>query len=468
MKTYQDLIALGSNEKGRADFIISAIAEHKDSDAYNVACDAVQYQKQKNITINKCYKLVYDATGAATLDQWSANYKCASNFFNRFLIQQVAYLLGNGVFFEKEDTKKNLGATFDKDLYMGAKSALVQSCSFGFYNHGKIYFFELTEFVPLYDEENGALRAGIRFWQYDDDKPLRATLYEEDGYTDYIKRKDDTSLSWLSERGKRTYIEKVSKSEIDGTEIYDGRNYPRFPIVPLWGNSNHQSELVGLRENIDAYDLIKSGFANNLDDASEIYWTLENCGGMSEKDLAEFTDKIKRLRAADVDGGEGSKATAHTLEVPYQSRETLLKRLEVDMYNDYMALDVKQIAAGAVTATQINAAYEPMNNKADEFEFCVTDFIQGILEVAGIDDTPTYKRERIANHTEITEMVLSAADVLDEETILRKLPWLTDDEIEEIIRRKTAEEAARVTMRTNTDQEEEEGAEEENDGSFDE
>ena len=44
---------------------------------------------------------------------------------------------------------------------------------------------------PLYDEENGALRAGIRYWQVDETKPLRLTLYEEDGFTEYIKRKDD-------------------------------------------------------------------------------------------------------------------------------------------------------------------------------------------------------------------------------------------------------------------------------------
>ena len=44
----------------------------------------------------------------------------------------------------------------------------------------------LFEFAALQDEETSAIRAGVRFWQLADNKPLRATLYEEDGYTEYV------------------------------------------------------------------------------------------------------------------------------------------------------------------------------------------------------------------------------------------------------------------------------------------
>ena len=79
-----------------------------------------------------------------------------------------------------------------------------------------------------------------------------------------------------------------------------------------------------------------------------------------------------------VGGGDGAKAEAHTIEVPYQSRETYLTRLENDMYNDAMALNVNQVSAGNVTATAINAAYEPLNNKTDQFEYCIDECIQGL------------------------------------------------------------------------------------------
>ena len=101
-----------------------------------------------------------------------------SGFFNRFTTQQVQFLLGNGVTWEDETTKDYLGEDFDKQLQVAAKASLGAGVSFGFYNYDHLEVFTALEYVPLYDEENGALMAGIRFWQVDAQKPLRATLYE--------------------------------------------------------------------------------------------------------------------------------------------------------------------------------------------------------------------------------------------------------------------------------------------------
>ena len=427
-------------------FVLSAIKEHQSSEQYKIAKDAEQYASGKNATIMNYQKLLYTLSGKAVPDNYTANHKCASGFFKRFVTQETAYLLGNGITFENEETKDKLGKNVDSVLYKGAKSALIQSVSFGFYNKDHIEMYGLIEFVPLFDEENGSLMAGIRYWQIDDTKPLRATLFEIDGYTEYRKRKGE-EISVLKE--KRAYIidSKGDRKDIeDGTLEYVGRNYPTFPIIPLWANPEKQSELIGKREQIDCYDLIKSGFANDLDDASMIYWTITNAGGMDDIDLAKFIERMKVVKAASVDGDEGVKAEAHTIDVPYQSREAYLSRLEKDLYKDCMALDTEQIAAGQVTATQIEAAYEPLNQKTDEFELCLHDFINGILAVAGIDDTATFKRSQIVNRKEETEMLLLAAEYIDDETMLRKLPFLTEDEIEGILQRKGAEEIDRYAQ----------------------
>ena len=386
-------------------------------------------------------------------DKFTANHKCKSGFFRRFITQETAYEVGNGVTFEKAETKERLGKNIDTALYRGVKAALTQMVSFGFYNLDHVEFYTYLEFVPLFDEEKGSLRAGIRFWRIDKNKPLNATLFEMDGYTDY--RMNDDTPEVVNE--KRTYKEIVKSTPIDGETVEPGGNYPGFPIVPLWGNMEHQSELEGHREQIDCYDLIKSGFANDLDDASMIYWTLTNTGGMGDMDLAKFVERMKTLRAAVINGDDGVKVESHTVDVPYQGREAYLSRLEKDLYKDFMALDVEQIASGAVTATQIQAAYEPLNEKADELEMCLCEFFDGILKIAGIDDTPTFKRSQISNQGEITQMVLSAGSYLDDETILKHLPFLSPDEIADILKRKDAEEMDRFKLGGT----EEEGADEE-------
>ncbi len=357
--------------------------------------------------------------------------------------QETAFQVGNGISFQQKSTKRRLGKDFDTVLYKAVRATLVQGTVFGFFNLDHIEVFKLTEFVPLLDEENGALMAGVRFWQISADKPLRFTLFEVDGYTDYTRGSDGVAKVL---RGKRPYKEIVRFSVVDGVEIYDGGNYPSFPIVPLYANLDRQSALVGMREQIDCYDLIKSGFANDLDDASMIYWTLTNTGGMDDVDLAKFIERMKVVRAAVVDGDDGARAEAHTINVPYESRKEYLTILRKDMYRDLMMLDVDSIAAGAVTATQIRAAYEPLNEKCKELGMCIKSFIAGVLDLIGVEDTFEFDLSMISNQTEQTNMVLAAAEYLDEETVLRKLPFLTADEIEGILKRKDAEEMERFKV----------------------
>lgn len=435
MLTYQDLQAVGENDQDRMGFVRRVINEHHGSELYRTARMADEYYRHRNRTINQYQKLLYTISGKAVPDNWSANYKIASNFFKRFVTQQVQFLLGNGVTWNGQAGKR-LGDTFDTRLQEAAKKALSGAVSFGFYNLDHVEVFDVLEFAPLYDEENGALSAGVRFWQVDNTKPLRATLYEIDGYTDYIWRH---SVGEILHK-KRAYKINVTYSESDGLEIYDGENYPTFPIVPFWGNQERQSEIIGLREQIDAYDLIKSGFANDLDDVSQIYWVIQNAGGMDDIDLAQFVQRIRTTRAASLQ--DGQTVQAQTLDIPTEGREVLLDRLRKDMYRDYMALDTEQLSGGAVTATQILAQYEPLNSKADEFEYCVTEFIQGILAVAGVEDEPTYTRSTIVNKAEEITNLVSAGEYLPGDYVTERILTLLGDadKVQDILKQMSEEE----------------------------
>ena len=433
MVTYQDF--LKAEKKG--EFILDAVTRHRVSAAFRTACDAEEYDAHRNVTITRLRKVLRTVTGSVIPDNISANYRLSSNFFHRFVVQQVQYLLGNGIVLRDSASRKKLGTDFDARLSEAAYKSLLGGVSFGFWNLDHLSVFSLTEFVPLYDEETGALMAGIRFWQLDGNKPLRMTLFESDGYTEYICKKDIPEIY----REKRKYKLSYKSSRAFGKELTGGENYSALPIVPLKGNIHGQSELVGLRENIDCYDLIKSGFANDLDDASQIYWILTNTGGMDDVGLAEFIQRLKTVKAAVVDGDSGVTAEAHTLEVPYESRTAYLERLRRDLYEDYQALDVSLISSASVTATQIEAAYEPLNEKADMFEYCILDFLGKLFEIAGIEgEEPSFVRSQMSDRAAVTQMIISAAQFLDEETIIRKLPFLTPEEAAAIIEKKRKEE----------------------------
>lgn len=441
MKTYQDLLEIGENERDRMEFVLDAINEHKGSELYKTAYDAELYYKHQNPTIMRFQKFVYNQFGQKVPDIWSPNNKIASNWYNYFTTQAVSYLLGNGVTFKNEANKKKLGKDFDKKVQDVATHAKNGGVAFGFWNLDHLECFDLTEFVPIYDEDDGGLKAGIRFWQIDDQKPLRATLYELDGYTDYIKRKDE-DVTVLHD--KRAYTQIVRKNDIEGETILDGAPPAGFPIVPLW-NINRQSDLVGNRGTIDAYDLMVSGLINNVSDGEFIYWILKNCGGMNEVDDARFIEQLKLTRVAHADGDDGASVEAHNVNVEFQATAEALDRLTNQLYADFMALKVQDVSAGSVTATQIQAAYEPINQKTDQFEYQVTEFINGILALAGIDDEPTYTRSQMSNQSETLEMVLQAAEYLDDEYVTTKILTLLGDadKAQEVLKRKDAEAADR-------------------------
>lgn len=444
MKTYQDFLEVAEkSDRDRMEFVLAAINDHKNSDLYQQAKIAREYDEHRNVTIITVQKLLYTLSGKAIPDNYSANYKLRSAFFPIFMRQETQYLLSNGVILKNAENKKRLGKKFDNQIQELARSALVGGVAYGFWNLDHLEVFTALEFVPLLDEENGSLRAGIRFWQVATNKPLRATLYEPDGFTQFIRRSGKEMEILAPKRG---YISVEASSEVDGTEILEYQNYPGFPIIPMYGNRARQSELVGQREAIDCYDLIKSGFADTVDDASIIYWTISNAGGMDEIDMARFKETMRRIGVGLVDD-DGAKAEAHTLTIPVEAREALLSRLSDDLYRDFQMLDTTKIQGGQKTATEITAAYQQMDNKVDEFEYCVGDFLYQLFALIGIDDEPTFTRSKIVNQLEQTQMVLLAASYLDDETILSKLPWLTQEEIANILKRKSAEELERYSTK---------------------
>lgn len=425
------------------DFIRQAINDHKGSDAYKLAVDAEKYYEGENPTINNYEKILYDLQGKAHADMYTANHKIASKFFGMAVDQECSYLLGNGVTFEQDETKDRLGGSFDQDMMEAGTNALVAGVSFGLWDLDHIQVFRLTEFVPLYDEENGALMAGIRWWQVTPDKPLRATLYEMDGFTEYFQAKDK-DMEVLSP--KRGYVRITKHDDGNGTEIYDGENYPGFPIVPLKNGRSGKSELNGRRNTIDALDLATSNMVNNVDEGNLIYWVLTNCGGMDDLDDVKFVERLKTLHVAHANGDDGVKAEAHTIEAPYNGTNTTIDMLKKKLYEDFQAFDASAVSAGNQTATAIKACYVPLDLKVDKFEASVTRFISGILELAGIDDKPSYTRNQIVNKNEEIQSVLLGASYFDDEYITKKLLTILGDadQYDEMMKRKDAEDMERL------------------------
>lgn len=459
MLTYQDFLREATTDENKINFIQKAINQHINSDDYKKAVEAYEYYRQRNTAIMQYQKILYTVTGKPIEDVFSANHKTTSNFFYKIITQMIQYSLGNGLTFENENVKEKFTGDIDLKIKKIFRYAAIEKIAFGFYNNGDLECFKVTEFAPLWDEEDGSLKAGIRFWQIDSSKPLRATLFELDGYTEYIREK---SQPMRILKDKQKYIKYKQTSEVYGTEIFEGENYPTFPIIPAYCSDKKQSMLEGIKEQIDAYDFIKSGFANDLDDATQIYWLLQNTGGMDDVDLAKFMQRLKTTKIANIDADEGGALTPYTVQVPYQSREVYLERLEKDIYNDAMALNVSGIQAGNITATQIKAAYEDINLRADAFEEQVLEFMQAVFELAGVENEKiTFNRSKVVNTSEEIQTILSTGDLLPIEYKIKKILALLGDidHTEEVFDMLKAESLAMMNQNVEPEESNTEGEE---------
>ena len=460
MLTYQDYEKAAASGDLPA-FIGNAIRQHMASPAYRIAVDADEYDRQRDVTVNNYTKFIAEHSGSELVNATAANNRISSNFFHRLNTQRATYSLGNGVSFTEhvtpekdpatgreimvDETKKALGRHFDRDFYRLAYCALKHRESFGFWNLDRLCVFPLTEFVPMDDEITRALRGGIRFWRIAPDKPMTAVLYTEQGYTKYLSEKGTT---FTETEPLHAYITRGVTTPAEGYAVVGYENYSTLPIVRMIGSSLYQSTLVGMRERIDSYDLIQSGFANDLQDCAQIYWIIENCGGMTEKDLQSFLNKLNRDHIATADtkgmGVESASLKPYVQDVPFESRVAYLQHIRNAIYEDFGALDVKQISATSRTATEIESAYQPLDENADDFEYQCEEAIMQLLAILGIDDTPVFKRNRIYNQYEQTQMVMLAAEYLDDETLLSKLPWVTVDEADGILARRDRENDGRL------------------------
>lgn len=466
MLTYQDFTAADTSPEKRLEFIVRAVNEYRASDDFITAGYADEYDAQRNTTICKVVKTIYSASGKPLPDYTAANNRIANNFFHRLNSQRVSYSLGNGVSFTQhrearvgrdgrrqtvDQTKALFTKDFDTTIKNAGMTALEHGAAFLYLTDAgsgqyRVYRFTRREFVPLYDEEDGRLRAGIRFWSLDwDRKPAICVLYDEDGFTVYRGRPGTTGLARLEEaENKQKYRMNTRWTKAHGEEIAGESNFGgALPIVPLYGNDRHESTLIGLRALIDSHDLVMSGLADTLQDCATIYWLVGNAGGMEDKDLEQLRDRLKFLHIAAADT-QNSSVTPYTQDIPHAAHTQMLQLIEDEIYTGFGAFNVKSVSAGQRTATEINASYQPMDEEADAFEYQIIETLQKLLDLIGVEDVPTFQRNRIANQSEQVQMVMNAANYLDELTVLKNLPMLVSvDEIDEVLENKFAESRAR-------------------------
>ena len=463
--TYQDWLA--TPEWERRDLLLQIVKSYKSSDDFRIALTAEKYFRAENEAVAR-KKLLKPQKVTTTVREKTVRgdevektrssvrtvevegNRVYSRFFYRIVTQENQHLLSNGVTIGDSEgisgaeIKKRLGAGFDTTLARMGEKALTHGVCWGYWNVDHLEIIEaakdkLSGFVALVDEETGTARVGVQFWRLDIKRPLWVRLFEEDGVTVYRVADDD---ALLEEQPKRPYRQMVVEDSM-GEEVIGGENYGTLPIIPLYPNPERMSELDNsTKSKIDAYDRIASDFTDNLDRANDVYWVLNNFGGTMDE-IAQVLEQINRLKAVvNVSDGSGGSSTAepHTIEVPYQARQTALQLLQAEIYKDSMSLSLEEITGGSLTNVAIRAATTNLNLKCDRYEWQCFAFVQQLLRLLGIEtESISFVRQALVNQSETIADIDRMREYIDDQTALELNPLIMPDQIEEIMERKRLE-----------------------------
>ena len=449
MLTYNDLERC-TTEEDRIIFIQNAIGEHQTSEMYRIGADAGLFYRGIDRELEQIRKVVYDREGNAYSSDLS-NHKINSNLFFIFCTQLVSYQLGNGISFDNPKVKDQLGgAKFDYDVQKALAYAYCDGESYAYVDEDGITplcfacKIEGNEplLIPLKDENDGLIKAAIRYWRLAPDKPLMVRLFEIDGSTVYREVRDEqgnTSTLQLYEE-KKAYAKQTVSSEAEGDYAEIDSVPASFPIVPL-RYINGQSELAGKKATLFAYDVVNSGLVNGVD-MNTVYWIIKNADGMDRRDDLNFVADIIHNQA--IHEPEGVEIRKEEIHSDYQAFQNVIAVLRDKLFTDFMAVDVERKLTGNVTTVEIKAAYQNLNLKCDLIEKYLDAFIRGILRVKGIDENEPfhYKRPNDINTTEFVTMLMQVSPLLGEDTTLKLMCETLGliDEYEEI--KKKREEAA--------------------------
>lgn len=421
---------------------------------------AFRYYKKKNdILITDDNKKKQENTGENPLH--NADNRIPSNFYKLQVNQKAAYAFAEPVLFDvgNDDAnkliKKVLGDAFQKKC----KALCVQAAntSVGWIHYWKddkgnfkYAVLDSREIIPVWTKElEKELKAVIRtYHDIEDETGEEYTVYEiwTDEEVQAFRRKTN------DEKGD---IESYMCYEVINTssglaECQD--TYPHgFGEVPfIFFNNNDEAEndLNDIKELIDAYDKIYSGFVNDLEDIQEIIFIITNYGG-DASDAAGILREMHEKKVVNVESdGADDKSGISTLaiEIPVEAREKMLNITRKAIFEQGMAIDPDPQNFGNSSGVALGYLYSLLELKTGlmetEFRISFNRLIRAILKFHGktVDNIEqTWTRTSVSNDAELADIAQKSKNVISDETIVRRHPWVDDAE-KEILRLKEQKE----------------------------
>ena len=411
--------------------------------------DANKYYEGENVTVSKLKRMMWSDKNKRMIENtFVANNKISYNKYHDIVSQKVNTLLNEIPVinnFKDDLFVKNLGYAL-KQASIKASNGGSAFIYCGYDNN--LVVFDTENCIPFYDDENkDIIKAFIRFWDInsflDKSKSTRyVEVYEEDGLTIY---KSQNLSEYEIAISKQAYKFKI-KTDIFETQ-QENIKLSRIPIVELKNNDNRTNDFTTtIRSKIDMIDILNSGFANNIEDFTEIFWIIKNGAGLTSEELEDFVASINMTKKAILEGDSTNSLDIETkqIEIPVEARTRYTEELKTELIDESGIIDTAQLTGSSLTTTAIKASTMKLRQRVSDFEWFVYVACKSILNlyneynnISNIDYDIEFTKLLIDNDTEIITNAIMVKDTISQRSYLSLLKRANiinnvDDEIKEM------------------------------------
>jgi SPP1 family phage portal protein len=432
--------------------------------------DSVNYYESRHDILANVRQYYRD--GQLQENKAKANYKIPHPFHKILIDEKTAYLTGNpitiGIAGEESGEVKAkdyrsslmniLTEKFDDvvaDWVSGASKKGVEWIHFYINTAGELKYVIVPaeQIIAVYDMQyQDRLLYVIRFYQFDF---VKSNGKVERRYK--VEMWSARNVEYWEQTDGGGFIQDLSyqynpsphwfeQYDTTGNPIIEAHSWGRVPFIPLLNNSEMTTDLKPIKALIDAYDKVKSGWANDLEDFTEVLYVIKGLSNLSQEasaglsELAIVIKNIKEDGAISVD--EDGDVKTIKAEVPVEARQKFLDITGREIIyfgegSDVTADMLSQSHAPSGVALQFlyarldmkaNRMIRKLKSALKDFVWFVTEYINR-TENKNFDYgmvTFTVSKNQIFNTTEKIQSLVSSQGILSKETILEEHPYVED------------------------------------------
>lgn len=392
--------------------------------------------------------------GGFVENRYVANNRIGYGIYKDIVSQKTNSLLDETPTVSGIELDKKFLKQFGYSMKMGGQRAAGQGVSYIYQDYlGNLTVFQSENCIPYFDEMTGDLISLIRFW----DIPTNyETSYQNNRYQSYytiIETYTQEGLTVYSTRGKFHVEKPLTPYKFKRTADIFGNTITgesvNLPITIFRNNSDYKSDMTpSVRAKIDIIDTVNSGFANNIEDFSDLFWVIKNASGMDSTAFEDYVANINRSKKIIV--GDGDDVNTKQIEIPTEARTKFVDLMKKELVFETGIIDTQAIAAGGdIRNIGIKLMTLKLRQRISDFEWeayrAATDIINKRLQYIGkagefdID----FSEMLIGNDTELIDNANKIRPDVSRETyleLIKKAGYISD--VKEELRRVEKENAS--------------------------